>query len=160
MNDPINPSDSILQAFAKLQGQLNSVSQAVKWVDISTVATIHPTITNVDVQLARINGLLYLKGHFNLITIPTERINAFVITDPLYKVYAMATSVSASRTLANPVFYFSDGFNGGLFFTSTDCRNAAAAQTAVQNIVVQNNTSNRFNPIQIQPVVLGDLVIK
>ncbi|RSN84417.1 hypothetical protein EA770_02325 [Acinetobacter baumannii] len=156
----ITAQDSILSSQGKLQAQIKKLNAV--WVDITTVATVHPSITGVNVQLARINGLLYIKGYFNISTVSSVPIDAFTITNPLYKSHII---IGASGFNVRRINYikamFSDGLSIDMSFNATgNSRNEAEAQTSVQTIVLGANASNRFNPVSIPPVAIGELVIK
>lgn len=156
----ITAQDFILSSLGKLQAQIKKLNAV--WIDITAVATVHPSITGVNVQLARINGLLYIKGYFNISAISTVPIDAFTITNPLYKSHII---IGASGFNVRRINYikamFSDGLSMDMSFNATgNSRNEAEAQSSVQTIVLGANASNRFNPVSILPTIMGELVIK
>lgn len=73
----ITSSDSILSALGKLQYQIsNFVLPATIWVPISSVATIQSSVSINNIEVARINGMLWIRGSFQLNTNVSAGFNA------------------------------------------------------------------------------------
>ena len=66
-NSPVLSTDQLLAAIGKLQAQINN-SPSPTWVNISTLAgytkNANVSATNFKVQVAKINGMIWMRGHF------------------------------------------------------------------------------------------------
>lgn len=69
------------------------------WVELNTVATIQSTMTNVNIQVARFQGMLWIKGTFSVNTSVAANTEIFRITAQTYKPYAFSTT-GVSRLLS------------------------------------------------------------
>lgn len=92
----ISATDTVLQAVGKLQNQITNSSggsSSPTWVDITTVGTIASGyITPASVQVARFQGMLWIKGTFNVNTTVGVNSELFRITASAYKPYVYSTT--------------------------------------------------------------------
>jgi hypothetical protein len=94
----ITPTDSVLSALGKLQNQVTNSgggSSNPAWVDITTVGTVQAYVTPQTIQVARFQGMLWVKGQFNVNTSVATNSELFRITNQTYKPYAYSTAGTA-----------------------------------------------------------------
>ena len=78
---PALATDQLLAAIGKLQAQINNIAPPV-WVSASSIGTTHSSFTNV--QFAKINGLLWIRGYCSNTAIISAGVTLFLLTDPSY----------------------------------------------------------------------------
>lgn len=165
---PVTATDALLAAIGKLQAQINNVgsggsSGGVTWVKANTIGTVHPSIiaANDFIELARINGMLWIRGFFkNTGAIIYESQPFFLRIDAIaYKIlqrnprHKSMVSITARN-----------GENSSTtigFETSGICVDASSASTSIQYFIILFTallTSSSF--YYIPPTCLGELVIK
>lgn len=91
----ITSADTVLGALGKIQNQVTNSgggSSSPTWVNITTVGTIPAYVTNADIQVARFQGMLWIKGTFNVNTNVLINNELFRITAQAYKPYAYSTA--------------------------------------------------------------------
>ncbi|MCU4378288.1 hypothetical protein [Acinetobacter haemolyticus] len=59
----ISPTDTVVQALGKAQGQINKAWSA-NWVNVETIGTLFSAIDAHDLQVAKIDGMLFFRGWF------------------------------------------------------------------------------------------------
>lgn len=97
----ISATDTVLGALGKIQNQVTNSgggSSSPTWVNITKVGTIPAYVTNADIQVARFQGMLWIKGTFNVNTNVAINSELFRITAQTYKPYAYSTA-GTSRLL-------------------------------------------------------------
>jgi len=97
----ISATDTVLGALGKIQNQVTNSgggSSSPTWVNITTVGTIPAYVTNADIQVARFQGMLWIRGTFNVNTNVPINTELFRITAQTYKPYAYSTA-GTSRLL-------------------------------------------------------------
>ena len=160
---PALATDQLLAAIGKLQAQINNIAPPV-WVSSASIGTVHPNITptNNFIELARINGMLWIRGSFkNTGAIIYESLPALLRIDNIrYKViHRNATptrfnDIVCRNTVSNQTTI---SFNAAY----TVCLDEASASTCMQYFMVMFTTllaSSSF--YHIPPTCLGELVIK
>ena len=160
---PVTATDALLTAIGKLQAQINNVgSGGITWVDVSTVANIPTYIVGSTLQVARIDGILWLKGTFR-ITIPVETYYVIAtFTNAMYKSYSYHLT-NQGRLLKNFNGYRQGAFSQEIPFqygSVSNSTNASQAASVDQSIAFIGNVSPSDGVIAIPPVALGELVIK
>lgn len=91
----ISATDTVLGALGKIQNQVTNSgggSSSPTWVNITTVGTIPAYVTNADIQIARFQGMLWIKGTFNVNTNVAINSELFRITAQAYKPYAYSAA--------------------------------------------------------------------
>ena len=78
---PALATDQLLAAIGKLQAQINNIAPPV-WVSASSIGTTHSSFINV--QFAKINGLLWIRGYCSNTAIISAGVTLFLLTDPSY----------------------------------------------------------------------------
>jgi|GEM_PF-6497631 len=91
----ISSTDTLLQALGKLQNQL-TVQAIPTWFDFATFGTVSPNLTNVDIQLARWAGMLWIRGSFQVSTSINQYAPILTLTGQQYKVWANRGSSPAT----------------------------------------------------------------
>ena len=94
----ISATDTVLGALGKIQNQVTNSgggSSSPVWVNITTVGTIPAYVTNADIQVARFQGMLWIKGTFNVNTNVAGNSELFRITAQAYKPYSYSTAGTA-----------------------------------------------------------------
>ena len=91
----ISATDTVLGALGKIQNQVTNSgggSSSPTWVNITTVGTIPAYVTNANIQVARFQGMLWIKGTFNVNSNVAINSELFRITAQTYKPYAYSTA--------------------------------------------------------------------
>jgi hypothetical protein len=94
----ISATDTVLGALGKIQNQVTNSgggSSSPTWVNITTVGTIPAYVTNADIQLSRFQGMLWIRGTFNVNTTVASNSELFRITAQAYKPYSYSTAGTA-----------------------------------------------------------------
>jgi hypothetical protein len=92
----ISASDTVLASLGKLQNQISSSgSSSPTWVDIATVGTVQSYVTPINVQVSKFQGMLWIRGTFNVNTTIAVNNELFRITAQAYKPYSYSTAGSA-----------------------------------------------------------------
>lgn len=159
----ITSADTVLDALGKIQNQVTNSgggSSSPAWVNITTVGTIPAYVTNADIQVARFQGMLWLKGTFQVNTTVGASSEIFRITTASYKPYAYSAAASA-RNLAL--------INAMNVPSATPKTLGVIALGNITNSTQASNTDVIFdtrgslavsdNTINIPPVIIGTLVI-
>lgn len=99
----ISASDSVLGALGKLQNQVSAASGSVTWVDITTISgtTLYTGLNtgNTKIELAKINGFLWLRGFY------TSGTGGVTTTGEIFRITASTWFVNTSTYtfVSNPV---------------------------------------------------------
>jgi len=89
----ISATDTVLGSLGKLQNQItNSASGSPVWVELSTVGTVASYVTPYSIQVSRFQGMLWIRGTFNVNTNVPVSSELFRITAQAYKPYSYSTS--------------------------------------------------------------------
>lgn len=92
----VSATDTNITAFGKLQNQItNSGSGSPVWVELNTVGTVQSYVTPYSIQVSRFQGMLWIRGTFNVNTTVAVNSELFRITAQLYKPYSYSTAGSA-----------------------------------------------------------------
>lgn len=94
----ISATDTVLGALGKIQNQVTNSgggSSSPTWVNITTVGTIPAYVTNANIQLSRFQGMLWIRGTFNVNTTVASNSELFRITAQAYKPYSYSTAGTA-----------------------------------------------------------------
>lgn len=147
VSTPVVPTDLLLAAVGKLQAQINNIAPPT-WVSAASIGTTHSSFTNV--QFAKINGLLWVRGYCNNLASMGAGTTLFLLTNPSYNLDIPATFVM-------PIV---------LGEVKTFNLDLASKLIQLKNVVNNANkfslhnsttfTSGEYN--QIQPVALGRLL--
>jgi hypothetical protein len=109
-NTEILSTDNLIEAFQKLQAQIKSFeggsSSEIEWLKANQVGTLHeqfqPYATigakRVDLEFAKINGMLYARGAFTCLSKLTGSTNLLLFNDD-FKVTAYSWGNSANFTV-------------------------------------------------------------
>ena len=144
---PALATDQLLAAIGKLQAQINNMG-GVTWVSAASIGTTHPSFTNV--QFAKINGLLWIRGYCNTGVFIGAGITLFLLTDPSYHLdippaFALPIILGEIKT------FRSEG--GSKLIELKNVPNNANKFSLSSSTVFSFNDHN-----QIQPVALGTLL--
>lgn len=161
-------TDQLLAAIGKLQSQINDMgggsSGEIAWVNAASIGLMHPSIapTNNFIELARINGMLWIRGSFkNTASILYESQPYLLrIDDIQYKVVSrnqqgilVAGITARNGASTKTVIDFKTAY--------TICVDAATASTCMQyfsiTLITLAETTSFYN---IPPTCLGVLVIQ
>ena len=146
---PVTATDALLAAIGKLQAQINNIAPPV-WVSAASIGTTHPSFVNV--QFAKINGLLWVRGYCNNLAFMGAGTTLFSLTNPSYHLDIPSTFVFPSMLGEIKTFTIDPAVSKLI-----QLRNVVnnANKFSLQNSA--NYTPNEYN--QIQPVALGRLLI-
>lgn len=115
----------------------------------SSIGTTHPSFVNV--QFAKINGLLWIRGYCNNGSRLSAGTTLFSLTDPSYHLDIPATFVSPNILGEIKTFILDSGDSG--FIRLKNVPNNPNLFSLHNSTVFSANESN-----QIQPVALGRLL--
>lgn len=159
----VTNTDTIVQGIGKLQAQITASgggATSPTWVNITAVGTVAPYVTPVDIQVARFQGMLWIRGTFNVNTSVAVNSELFRITSQVYKPYAYSTSgsarllqiVSCWNTSATVAKQFSVVALGNIT-NSTQASTVEVVLEAKTALAVGDRTMN------IPPTIIGTLAV-
>ena len=144
---PVTATDALLAAIGKLQAQINNIAPPV-WVSAASIGTTHPSFINV--QFAKIGGLLWIRGYCNNSAYIGAGATLFSLTNPSYHL-DIPPSALFPIVLGEIKTFRSEG---GLKLIELKNVVNNANKFSLHNST--NYTPNEYN--QIQPVALGGLL--
>ncbi|WP_436872662.1 hypothetical protein [Acinetobacter haemolyticus] len=101
---PITAADNVLQALGKAQGQINKAWLA-NWVNVETIGTLFSAIDAHDLQAAKIDGMLFIRGWFRNSSSAIQTSNPILdITDTSYHV--QHDNVDVIQILTSTLLYW------------------------------------------------------
>ena len=159
-NTAISASDTLGQMLEKLQAQINGVSPPV-WVKAADIGTVHPNFDLTNLEFARINGTLRMRGWITVLTNTVSNTAIFTITNVNYKIKRPLTT--AGSTVESGVLnYIADSATivGLRLRVTNTCVDATTAATSTQAIYTNSTmaiTTHPYMPYGVDYV--GQLVI-
>lgn len=108
-------TDSLITALAKLQAQLSLEKKGFNWVDIRTLdVTFHDAIdkTQCEVYLAIKDGIVWIRGAFQITTGVNTNTAIFTINDSNYKVRSMTPPLHLMAPIGR-IFAHSHTYSNG-----------------------------------------------
>ena len=149
-NAAITATDTLGQMLGKLQAQINNLGggSSVTWVSAASIGTTHPSFVNV--QFAKINGLLWIRGYCKNTAFMGAGTTLFLLTNPSYHLDIPPTSVLP--IVLGEVKTFNLDLASKLIQLKNVVNNAN--KFSLHNSTIF--TANDYN--QIQPVALGKLI--
>ena len=145
---PALATDQLLAAIGKLQAQINNIAPPT-WVSAASIGTTHSSFINV--QFAKINGLLWIRGYCNTTTAMGAGVTLFLLTNPSYYL-DISTTLFLPTTLGE-ITVFSSEYGVSKLIQLKTVPNSA------NKFSLHNSTNfiaNEYN--HIQPVALGKLL--
>ena len=144
---PALATDVLIDAIGKLQAQINNIAPPT-WVSAASIGTTHSSFTNV--QFAKINGLLWVRGYCNNLASMGAGTTLFLLTNPSYNLdipatFAMPSVLGEVKT-----------FNPELASKLIQLKNVVNKANKFSLHNSTTFTSGEYN--QIQPVALGRLL--
>ena len=145
---PALATDQLLAAIGKLQAQIDNIAPPT-WVSAASIGTTHPSFVNV--QFAKIGGLLWIRGYCSYgASIPSE-VTLFLLTNPSYHLSIPAAFMSPISL--GEIKVFNSEYGSSKLIQLKNVVNNAN-KFSLHNST--NFTANEYN--QIQPVALGRLL--
>lgn len=150
-------TDSIITALQKLQAQVK-LNQVV-WVGASTVATAGSDFNIDELQFARINGNLWVRG---VVGAQSTGIVSTLLTinNINYKIKRKANAPGLKKRDAQVLLYQNNETYTFSLNTINTCIDAATANSCIQTIESTGSISQRNDGYHVPMVCLGELVIK
>ncbi len=145
---PALATDVLVDAIGKLQAQINNIAPPT-WVSAASIGTTHSSFTNV--QFAKINGLLWVRGYCNNVASMGAGTTLFLLTNPSYHLDIPATF--AMPIILGEIKTFSVDFGTSKLIQLKNVVNKANKFSLHNSTTF---TSGEYN--QIQPVALGRLL--
>ncbi len=151
----VTASDTFLSAFNKIVGTLSTV-QPVVWHPLSEVGAVTSVVANRDVEFAKINGNIWIRGSFSLIQGVPQNTVFLTITNPEFK--CLSNRANNDSKLLSTVRTNGDNFvtRDCLFFSGANVTNDSQASTVPQNLQTGSfglTAADGF--VVIQPMPLG-----
>ena len=159
----ISASDTVVGALGKLQNQVTigggGGGSAPVWVDITTVGTVQAYVTPFSIQVARWNGMLLIRGTYNVNTSLSTYSELFRITDPYYKPQAYSTTGNP-RLLMLLLNYNNTSASKSIGFTASgNISNLATAQAANVIFDARSIIYTSDGTMNIPPTIIGTLAV-
>ncbi len=145
---PALATDQLLVAIGKLQAQINNIAPPT-WVSAASIGTTHSSFVNV--QFAKINGLLWVRGYCNNVASMGAGTTLFLLTNPSYNLDIPVTFLSP--IILGEIKTFSVDFGTSKLIQLKNVVNNANKFSLHNSTIF---TANEYN--QIQPVALGRLL--
>lgn len=158
---PALSTDTIKQAIGKLQAQItNSGSSAPVWVELSTVGTVASYVTPYSIQVSRFQGMLWIRGTFNVNTTINVNNELFRITAQAYKPYSYSTAGSARLLQVVSAWGLGGTAAKQLGFSALGniTNSSQASTTDVLFEIKTAGLSTTDGTINIPPTIIGTLV--
>ena len=144
---PALATDQLLAAIGKLQAQINNIAPPT-WVSAASIGTTHSSFTNV--QFAKINGLLWIRGYCKSVASMGAETTLFLLTNPSYNLDIPAAFV-LPLVLGEIKTFNLDGFTKLI-----QLKNVLNNDNKFSLHNTTHFTAGEYN--QIQPVALGRLL--
>ncbi|RZF53692.1 hypothetical protein EXE30_06870 [Acinetobacter halotolerans] len=133
----ITAADNVLQALGKAQGQLNK-AWAPTWVNADTIGTLFSAIDAHNLQVAKIDGMLFFRGWFRNSTTAIQTSNPILdITDSSYHV--QHDNVDTFQAISSTLLYW--GTTNGTIRLSVN--NSTGVQQIATTSVLNATASHR-----------------
>ncbi|MDM1021594.1 hypothetical protein QSV37_14960 [Acinetobacter sp. VNK23] len=160
-NTAISVADTLGQMLGKLQAQIDA--QKIVWVNLSTVATVPAYVVDSTLQVARIDGLLWIRGGFRLTSVVEQYYPLATFTNAQYKSYSY--HLSNQGKLLNIINIYRSATSAQqrqlTYQSNSNVTNASQAASVQQFLYFSiDSLSSTDGVITIAPVVLGELAIK
>lgn len=158
----ITSSDTVLSALGKLQNQISSSgSGSPTWVDIATVGTVQSYVTPINVQVSKFQGMLWIRGTFNVNTTVAVNSELFRITAQAYKPYSYSTAGSARLLQVVNAWNLSATAAKQLGFSALGniTNSSQASSTDVIFEIKAAGISTADGTINIPPTIIGTLAV-
>lgn len=158
----ISASDTVLASLGKLQNQISSSgSSSPTWVDIATVGTVQSYVTPISVQVSKFQGMLWIRGTFNVNTTIAVNNELFRITAQAYKPYSYSTAGSARLLQVVNAWNVSATAARQLGFSALGniTNSSQASSTDVIFEIKTAGLSTADGTLNIPPTIIGTLAI-
>ncbi|NNP70393.1 hypothetical protein [Acinetobacter sp. Ac_5812] len=152
--------DTFIQAFGKTQAQLDTIPSPVTWVSIATIGRLAANVVDRDLQFAKINGILWVRGSFTLTGGITANTPFIFITNKNYKIVAFRPNSSTKQLAALQMHTDNFIIRQALYFSDHNVTSDYEAETVSQSI--QTGAAGigvADGVIVIQPMPIGILAI-
>lgn len=156
----ISATDTVLGSLGKLQNQItNSASGSPVWVELSTVGTVASYVTPYSIQVSKFQGMLWIRGTFNVNTTVAANSELFRITAQAYKPYSYSTAGTAR--LLQLLSTWSSTSNStrqvGISALGNITNSSQASTTNVIFEVKGSSISTTEGTMNIPPTIIGTL---
>ena len=141
-------TDQLLAAIGKLQAQINNIAPPT-WVSVASIGTTHSSFANV--QFAKINGLLWIRGNFATGAFMAAGTTLFLLTDPSYNLDISITMLSP--IVLGEIKVFSSEYGTSKLIQLKNVVNNANKFSLHNSTIFPSGAYN-----QIQPIALGRLL--
>lgn len=143
------PTDVLLSVVAKLQAQIKQLK--VAWVPITTVATVQPYVSVNNIEVARINGMLWIRGSFQL-NANVGAADFITITDNNYKTIVPNPADFNFNRMANIIVFTNE--------TPTTLSYRISSNRSTHTIQGYSGFGITNSQMIIQPTCIGKLMIQ
>lgn len=157
----ISATDTVLGSLGKLQNQItNSASGSPVWVELSAIGTVASYVTPYSIQLSRFQGMLWIRGTFNVNTTVAVNSELFRITAQLYKPYAYSAAGTARLLQLLSTWNSTSGSAKqiGISALGNIINTTQAATTDVIFEIKGSSVSTADGTMNIPPTIIGTLV--
>jgi len=157
----ISATDTVLGALGKIQNQVTNSgggSSSPTWVNITTVGTIPAYVTNADIQVARFQGMLWIKGTFNVNTNVAINSELFRITAQTYKPYAYSTTGTGRLLMLFNCVNLTSAYNKLIGFSALgNITNSTQALTVDVIFEAKTALATTDGTLNIVPTIISNL---
>jgi hypothetical protein len=159
-NTAVVATDTLGQMLGKLQAQINA--KKVTWVKANTVGAVHPNFDLSNLEFARLDDLLYMRGSIKVLSTTSADVTILNITNNSYKIKRLIPSNISSKVDTAALGFV--GLGGTSFAVrlrvTNNCIDAATALSSSQVLDTFNTATQSDIHYSIYPTCLGELVIK
>ncbi len=159
-NTAISVTDTLGQMLGKLQAQIDA--QKATWVKANTIGTVNPNFDLSNLEFARLDDLLYMRGSIKVLYTTSADVTILNIKNNSYKIKRLIPSNISSKV--DTAGFGFVGFGGTSFAirlrVANNCIDAATALSSSQVIDTFNIATQSDIHYSSQPTCLGELVIK
>lgn len=145
----ILPTDDLVEVVEKLQAHIKKLTAT--WVPISTVATVQPSVSVNNIEVARINGMLWIRGSFQLNT-NVSAADFITITDNNYKTIVPNPADFNFNRMANITVFTNE--------TPTTINYRISANRSTHTIQGYTGLGTSTSQLIIQPTCIGKLMVQ
>lgn len=163
----ITATDTVLAAMGKLQNQVTAnggggSASSPTWVDITTIGTVAAYVTPVSVQVTKFQGMLWIRGTFNVNTSVATNSELFRISNlgAAYKPYAYSTAGTARLLMLISSYNLSTAAQKFIGFSALG-NITNSTQAASVDVIFEAKTalSTSDGTLNIPPTIIGTLAI-
>ncbi|NNP68975.1 hypothetical protein [Acinetobacter sp. Ac_5812] len=149
-------TDTLIEGLSKVKYTLDSLPVPAVWVSITSVGSVATNVVNRDIQFAKINGMVWIRGSFTLNGGITANTPFLFITNKNYKIVAFRPNSSTKQLAALQMHTDNFTIRQALYFSDHNVTSDYEAETVSQSIQTGSaGIGVADGVIVIQPTPIG-----